>query len=118
MIANLAKTTNLEKQNAAFSAARNGGENRNRDFNRNKGRNNGGKKRKFPNLPKKEDKQNCVIDGRTYMYCGEFPNNRHWNKTRQTDKHVRGFTGDIDTQKQVNMTWSQTIASYEVFLDF
>jgi hypothetical protein len=89
MVVNLAKTNTLEEQNFDFAAARHGGENhQNRDFNRNKGRNNGGAKRKFPNWPKKEDKQTCVIDGETYMYCGECPNNRCWNKTHMTDKHV------------------------------
>jgi hypothetical protein len=118
MVANLAKTTTLKKQNFAFAAALHGGDNRNHDFNCNKGRNNGGAKRKFPNWPKKEDKQTCVIDGDTYMYCGECPNNRSWNKTHLTEKHVRGFTGDNDTTKRANMTWSQTVANSEVFSDF
>jgi hypothetical protein len=118
MIANITKTTTLEEQNVAVAAAQNGGENRNRDFNRNKGRNNGGTKRKFQNWPKKEDKQTCVIDSKTYMYCGECPNNRCWNKTRRTDNHVRGFTVNNDTQKHANMIWSQTIANSEVFSNF
>jgi hypothetical protein len=68
MVVNLAKTNTLEEQNFAFAAARHGGDNhRNRDFNRNKGRNNGGAKRKFPNWPKKEDKQTCIVDGETYV---------------------------------------------------
>jgi hypothetical protein len=118
MIVNLAKTTTLEEQNVVFAAARNGGENRNRDLNRNKERHNGVTKRKFANFPKKEDKKTCVIDGETYMYCGYCPNNRCCNKTHLTDKHIQGFTGNNDIQKQANMAWSQTIARSEVFSDF
>jgi hypothetical protein len=89
IIVNLSKTTTLEEQNFAFAAAQNRGESQNRNFNRNKGRNNGGANCKFPNWPKKEDKRACVIDGDSYMYCGECPNNRRWNKTHITDKHIQ-----------------------------
>jgi hypothetical protein len=113
MVVSLAKTTTLEEHNIAFDAARNADENRNRDFNRNKGISNGGTKRKFPDWKKKEDKQTCIIDGKTYMYRGE-----RWKKTRLTEKHIRGFTGDTDTQKQANMNWSHTVARSQVFSDF
>jgi hypothetical protein len=59
---------------------------------RNRNRSNGNK-RKFPNLPKKEEKQTCEVDGTAYMYCGECPRNRRWNTTHFTDKHVQGYAG-------------------------
>jgi hypothetical protein len=118
--ANVARTDAINQQNVALIVARNDNRNResSRDSNRNKGRNNGGYKRKFPNWPKKEEKQTCTINGETYKYCGECPNNRHWNKTHLTEGHAQGFTGDTATQKHANMTWAQTKASSEVFSDF
>jgi hypothetical protein len=118
--ANVARTDAINQQNVALIAARNETCNRDfsRDSNRNKGRSNGGNKHKFPNWPKKEEKQTCTIDGETYKYCGECPNNKRWNKTHLTEGHVRGFTGDTATQKHTNMTWAQTVASSEVFSDF
>jgi hypothetical protein len=55
MIVNIANTNTLEEKNLNFASDRHGGDNQNRDFNHNKGRNNGGAKCKFPNWPKKED---------------------------------------------------------------
>jgi hypothetical protein len=118
--ANVARKDAINQQNVALVAARNDTRNRDfsRDSNRNKGRSNGGYKRKLPNWPKKDEKQTCTIDVETYMYCGECPNNRRWNKTHLTEKHVRGFTGDNATTKRANMTWSQTVANSKVFSVF
>jgi hypothetical protein len=78
-----------------------------------------GIKHKFPNWPKKEEKQTCEVDGTTYMYCGECPRNRRWNTTHFTDKHVQGYAGENKgCNTRANMTLVESIANSSVFQDF
>jgi hypothetical protein len=85
--------------------------------NRNRNGSNGSK-RKFSNLPKKEEKQTCEVDGTTYMYCGECPRNCRWNTTHFTDKHVQGYIGENKGgATRANMTWVESIANSPVFQD-